>query len=83
MVAEGRTVLYLVETEKGRPAEVTNWPGTLRFTVLSYKRSWHNIGGNRVDVWFAGPDGHRWHGYQIGKWNQVCRAKRTKERVAA
>lgn len=79
MIQDGRIALYLVDDEK----RVTNWPGTLSFTVLGLRQSRHNIGGRRVDFWFHGPDGHVWHGYQIGQWNQLARCKRTKELWAA
>ena len=63
--------------------EVTNWPGTLRFEVFGHRTSRHNVAGVRQDVWFHGPDGHMWHGVQIGRWTQVCHCRRTKDRVAA
>ena len=73
--------LYLTATDgKG---EVTNWPGTLRFPVTHHRNNRHNMGGTRHDVWFAGPDGHVWHGVQIGEQTQVCHCKRTKERAEA
>lgn len=62
---------------------VTNWPGSLRFPVYAQSHGSHNIGRNRHDVWLEGPDGHIWHGVQIGDWNQVCHAKRTKELIAS
>lgn len=58
---------------------VANWPGSLKFKPLRIHEGKHNIGGTRDDVWFDGPDGHVWHGVQIGQWNQILHAKRTKE----
>jgi hypothetical protein len=84
MVATGHSrhlPLYLT-TRDGRH-EVTNWPGTLRFHVTRHWTSKHNLGGTRTDVWFTGPDGHLWHGVQIGEWNQICHSKRTKQRAEA
>jgi len=59
--------------------EVINWPGTLRFKVFNIRMGRHNIGRTRTDVWFVGPDSYVWHGVQIGDWNEVCHAKRTKQ----
>ncbi len=73
--------LYL--TVKDGKGELTNWPGTLRFGVTCHRASRHNFGGTRTDVWFTGPDGHVWHGFQVGEWNQVCHCKRTKQRAEA
>ena len=64
--------LYLCG-EKGK-AEVTNWPGTLRFPVYFQRASRHNLARVRHDVWFVGPDRHVWHGVQYGNWSQVCHA---------
>jgi hypothetical protein len=61
--------------------EVTNWPGTLRFRVTNIRKGYHNIGRTRTDVWFNGPDGFVWHGVQIGEFNAICHAKRTKQRA--
>jgi len=61
--------------------EVTNWPGSLRYPVLRFTIGDHNMAGRngRLDVWFNGPDGHVWHGVNIGD-NQLTRCKRTKEK---
>lgn len=75
----GRAVLYLTEDAKGRA--VTNWPGTLRFPVISYSVGKHNMGRRRYDVSFYGPDRHVWHGIVIGENTQICSAKRTKKRA--
>lgn len=77
MIDEGRIILYL--DESGNKMHVTNWPGTLRFEVLSYRRGRHNIAGNRTDVWFRGPDGKVWHGVQYGNRSQLCHCGRTKQ----
>jgi hypothetical protein len=76
MKDEGRITLYL--TDDGR---VTNWPNSLSFKGHVSKGR-HNIAGTRYDVWFTGPDGHRWHGTQYGDNTQICHCKRTKERVS-
>lgn len=58
---------------------VTNWPNSLRFSVVRPpKRSWHNIARNRYDVWFNGPDGLVWWGVQYGDMTQLCHCKRTR-----
>lgn len=68
--------LYLIEQN----TVVSNWPNTLRFKLFPrMAESRHNIGGKRLDFWFVGPDGHVWHGYQIGEYNQIAHCKRTQE----
>lgn len=59
---------------------VGNWPGSLKFKVTGMTTNRHNFGGKRINVWFNGPDGFMWYGYQIGEYNEVCHAKRTKTR---
>ena len=65
-------------------AEVTNWPGSLRFKVRPWlKKGKHACFGgytDRVDFWFPGPDGFVWHGIVRGDM-QLARCKRTKERT--
>jgi hypothetical protein len=60
--------------------EVTNWPGTLRLKCHT-QAGRHNIAGTRYDCWFTGPDGYEWHGVTYGEDNQLCRCKRTKNKV--
>ena len=59
------------------PAKVTNWPRTVVFTPFEYTVSHHNIAGTRVDAWWTGPDGARWHGYSIGD-SELMRCNRRK-----
>ncbi len=73
-----RLPLYLVKKDSGE-WRVSNWPGTLSFYVMGQRKGTHNIGRTRHDVWFVGPDAHVWHGVQIGEWNTICHAKRTRE----
>lgn len=85
MVREGRATLYLVRNHAVRDNhdsgyyEVVNWPGSLKFPVYYYSVGAHNISGERVDVWFHGPDGFVWHGRQYGHMSDVCRCTRTKK----
>lgn len=58
---------------------ITNWPGSLRFHPRYVRKGRHNIAGERIDVWFDGPDGFVWHGYNLGRYNQILHAKRTKQ----
>jgi hypothetical protein len=76
----GRT-LHNVRPLVASDWEVTNWPGTLRIPVSGISRGEHNIAGSRIDVWFNGPDGHVWHGVQLGESTQVVHCKRTRVRV--
>lgn len=81
MVETGKTVLYLtIENEftGHAKAEVTNWPGSLRFPVGYVRRGRHNIAGTRADVWFTGPDGKNWHGVMYGDMTQLCHCRRVK-----
>lgn len=70
MSATGRIALYLHD---GR---VTNWPGTLTFTVVWQRRSRHNTGGKRTDVWFTGPHGYVWHGYKCSDNTELLNCRR-------
>lgn len=84
MIEEGKIVLYHMPADGSKPwnhGKITNWPGTLSFPVSGSSKSFHNFAGKdgRTDFWFKGPDGHIWHGYQIGHYNQIAHCKRTKE----
>lgn len=76
MIETGRATLYLTQKDFG--STVTNWPGTLSFTVGQIKVSRHNMARKRYDFWFRGPDGKTWRGYQIGDNTQIAHCKRTK-----
>jgi len=78
MREHGRIGLYLIDPKAGEPGlmEVTNWPGSLRFAVGSYRRSRHSWHLWRTDVWFDF-EGKVWHGYQIGDRTQICHCKQT------
>lgn len=71
----GKTTLYLVKRDSKYFVE--NWTGTLSFPTYGAKKSWHNIAGTRIDVWFVF-EKQEWHGYQIGNFTQICHCKRTK-----
>ena len=75
----GRATLYLVSSPMSvipNWPRVTNWPGTLAFTVTRRKSGRHNLAGSRTDVWFTDSDGARWHGVQLGENSQICRCRR-------
>jgi len=79
MIAQGKIHLYLCPVKNSTLNwTVKNWPGSLVFPVWAQKKGRHNIAGTRYDVWFSGPDGHRWHGVQYGDQTQICHCKRTK-----
>lgn len=59
MCEYGRITLYLTHPNSGG-AEVTNWPGTLRFKTGPVVTGRHNIARRRYDFRFTGPDGHEW-----------------------
>ena len=80
MIDTGKAVLYLTMTGKFlKPGYLTDWPGGLRFEVNHLQISRHNIARHRYDVWFTGPDGYLWWGYQVGDNTQICHCKRTKQ----
>ena len=89
MMSTGRIALYLVTLSSPRSGhdtrtrEITNWPGTLRFTPLAIHKGRHNIARTRYDVWFNGPDKLVWHGVQYGEDTQILHCRRTKESMFA
>ena len=72
MRRDGRATLYLTGST------LSNWPGSLSFTVRSTRVGRHNIARTRTDVWFAF-EGYWWHGTQYGDNTQLCHCKRTRE----
>jgi hypothetical protein len=81
MIATGKSQslpLYLIGSRQPNDLEVTNWPGSLRFKVTGMYTTRHNWGGKKTHIWFNGPDGHVWYGYQIGYLNEICHCRRTK-----
>ena len=77
MDKSGKYTLYLTHNSTDG-YKVTNWPGTLKYRVFDFKKSRHNFGGIRTDVWFFDHAGKKWHGYQIGNFTQICHVKRLK-----
>jgi hypothetical protein len=80
MIATGRAVLYLVDSQAsaGRHYSVQNWPGSLSIPVNAggARRSRNNFGAQRTDVWFTFA-GATWHGVNLGD-SQILRCKRVK-----
>lgn len=76
MIDKGRTTLYLTTKPNG-DAEISNWPGTLKFTGR-YSVGRHNIARKQYNVRFYGPDGAVWSGIQYGDNTQICHCRRTK-----
>ena len=75
MIDKGKICLYL-DGDK-----VSNWPGSLTFKARNIQKGCHNMAGSRYDFWFAGPDGHVWHGVQYGDNTQIAHCKRTKNKI--
>ena len=82
MADNGRWTGYFTEGENVSGGRVTNWPGSLSFPLFGGgpRRSKTNWNLWRSDFWFAGPDGHIWHGYQIGENSQIAHCKRTSKK---
>lgn len=82
MRKNGKITLYLTceQVKRTRPrkcrGEVTNWPGSLRFSCHT-RSGRHNIVGNRYDCWFVF-EGYEWHGVTYGDNTQICHCKKTK-----
>lgn len=56
--------------------KVTNWPSSLELPVWRIRRSRHNWGRERFDVWFIF-EGYVWHGVNAGD-SQLLHARRTR-----
>lgn len=94
MIDTGKATMYLVHRSNEVPDynpkihctnhgwHVQDWPGGLDFRAIVHKGR-HNIAGTRYDVWFWGPDGHRWYGVQYGENTQIVHCRRTKEKKVA
>lgn len=77
MLDHDKIVLCLV-TDKNNKLEVINWPGTLRFPVVSSRKGKHNIARTQTTVYFRGPNGMNWIGRQYGENTQICHCRRIK-----
>ena len=73
MIETGRGDLYL--SDDGR--SVTDWPGFLRFPVLSVKPTTVGFLKHATIAYFVGPDGARWsaRGGGRGMWARARRLK--------
>jgi hypothetical protein len=79
MRKEGRIYLYVSYKDK-KPAQVINWPGTLRIDLKRHKYGKHSAFGvytTRIDVWFEF-EGEQWYGVAKGCSNDVCRCRKLK-----
>lgn len=75
MQKTGKATLYFTGTE------VTNWPGSLRFSVEGVVKSRHNMAQFRYDFWFNA-FGMEWHGYKIGDNTQIAHCKQTNRKAS-
>jgi hypothetical protein len=74
----GKIILYLAESkEREGTVEICNWPGSLKFPLLSVRNGRHNIARTQTSVRFVGPDGHVWSGRQYGS-SELCYCRRTR-----
>jgi hypothetical protein len=71
-----RISLYLSKDKTGH-YEITNWPGTLRFSPYRVREGRHNIAGSRYDAWFSF-EGAGWHGVQYGENTQIIHCRKAK-----
>jgi len=95
MQEQGEITLYLEQTNNrlqdgqarnpktGNYWQVSNWPGTLKFPVLHFRRGRHNIAGTQVTVEFRDHTGAKWYGRQVGNYSQLRRCKRYKTQADA
>lgn len=75
---EGRDPgLYLTGGTDGKPVEVTNWPGSLRFPVQSIRPTRIGFCHDGRIAYFRGPDGARWSARGPGM-GMYARARRLK-----
>jgi hypothetical protein len=59
--------------------EVTNWPGSLRFSAHVHKGR-HNWAGVVYNVWFLDNHGREWYGRTVGNNTQICHCRRRKSK---
>ena len=93
MIETGKIALYLtfkteeyhtwsgseyVRSNRQIPSQITNWPGSLRFDLLSWSKGDHNWGIDRYDLWFKGPDDRVWYGRHQGHNTEIVHCKQTK-----
>jgi len=72
-----KTTLYLHQDSDSGAWFVTNWPGTLRYTVTP-RRGNHNIAGIRNDVWFKDLHDNWWWGVRYGHDTDIVHCKKLK-----
>ena len=71
--------LYISGGKDGRPVEVTNWPGTLRFRADEVRTTRIGFCLNGKIAYFRGPDGARWSARGPGL-GMYARSRRLKSR---
>ena len=76
MIRDGRTTLYLCESETRRADRVTNWPGSLSFPVAYWTEGRHNIAGRTITAYFKGPRNTWWSARNVGNNTQIAHCKR-------
>lgn len=72
MQDHGRAILYQYDGNR-----VGTWTGRHTWPISYSRKGNHNIAGKRLDIWFTGPGGKRWHGVNLGD-NDIVRCKRIK-----
>lgn len=72
-----RIALYLTRSDDAW--SVLNWPGSLRFTPTTVRKSRHNIARTRYDAWFWFR-GVLWHGVNYGEHSEILHCRPTKTR---
>jgi len=73
-----RVVCGATDNNDKTVSRVGNWPGTLMFRVKTWTHGKHNIARERLDLWFIGPDGKRWHGVRYGRDTDILHCRRLK-----
>jgi len=78
MAEHDRISLYISKDGEGNWT-VRNWPGSLVIKPARIKHSTMNCFGwkvPRVDVWFRGPEGRNWHGFNAGHSNTILHCQK-------
>jgi len=75
MQEDGKITLYLESSPTREANTVTNWPGSLKFRVVFWKKSKHAFGHNMIIAYFKDSNGAWWSAKNIGD-TQIAHCRR-------